>query len=48
MRVTSTDMQGDFGRDLKFSEANEDIIVTRNGKDAAKLSAFGNGDENHP
>lgn len=45
MRVTSTDMQNNFGKYLKFAEANEEIIVTRNGKDVAKLSTFDGADE---
>lgn len=44
MRVSSTDMQNNFGKYLKFAEANEDIIVTRNGKDVAKLAALSEGD----
>lgn len=40
MRVSSTDMQNNFGKYLKFAEAGEDIIVTRNGKDVAKLNAL--------
>lgn len=40
MRVTSTDMQNNFGKYLKFAEAGEEIIVTRNGKDVATLNAI--------
>lgn len=40
MRVSSTDMQNNFGKYLKFAEAGEEIIVTKNGKDVAKLTAF--------
>lgn len=45
MRISSTDMQNNFGKYLKFAEANEEIIVTRNGKDVAKLSAFAGGND---
>ncbi len=44
MRVSSTDMQNNFGKYLKFAEANEEIIVTRNGKDVAKLAALSEAD----
>ncbi|WP_068785487.1 Uma2 family endonuclease [Paenibacillus phocaensis] len=40
MRVSSTDMQNNFGKYLKFAEAGEEIIVMRNGKDVATLNAF--------
>ncbi|WP_339816451.1 type II toxin-antitoxin system prevent-host-death family antitoxin [Paenibacillus sp. FSL R7-0216] len=40
MQVSSTDMQNNFGKYLKFAEAGEEIIVTRNGKDVAKLNAL--------
>jgi len=40
MRVSSTDMQNNFGKYLKFAEAGEEIIVTRNGKDVAALAAI--------
>ncbi|WP_435924290.1 type II toxin-antitoxin system prevent-host-death family antitoxin [Paenibacillus sp. DYY-L-2] len=45
MRVSSTDMQNNFGKYLKFAEANEEIIVTRNGKDVAKLAALSENDQ---
>lgn len=45
MRVSSTDMQNNFGKYLKFAEANEEIIVTKNGKDVAKLMAFAGEDD---
>lgn len=45
MRVSSTDMQNNFGKYLKFAEASEEIIVTRNGKDVAKLTALSGSDE---
>lgn len=45
MRVSSTDMQNNFGKYLKFAEANEEIIVTRNGKDVAKLAALSEDDQ---
>lgn len=37
MRVSSTDVQNNFGRYLKFVEVNEAIIVTKNGKDVATI-----------
>ncbi|WP_100011763.1 type II toxin-antitoxin system prevent-host-death family antitoxin [Lentibacillus sediminis] len=37
MRVPSTNVQENFEKYLKFVEANEEIIVTKNGKDAAKI-----------
>lgn len=37
MRVPSTQVQNNFGKYLKFAEANEEIIVTRKGKDIAKI-----------
>ncbi|WP_100011764.1 type II toxin-antitoxin system prevent-host-death family antitoxin [Lentibacillus sediminis] len=37
MRVSSTKLQNNFGKYLKFVEANEEIIVTKSGKDAAKI-----------
>lgn len=40
MRVASTDMQNNFGKYLKYAEANEEIIITRNGKNVAKLFAY--------
>jgi len=39
MRVPSTEIQNNFGKYLKFAEANEEIIVTKNGKDIAILTA---------
>jgi prevent-host-death family protein len=36
MRVPSTELQNHFGRYLKFAEAGEAIIVTKNGRDAAR------------
>lgn len=45
MRMTSTDMQNNFGKYLKLAEAGEDIIVTRNGRDIAKLIAYAGTDE---
>lgn len=43
MDVTSTDMQNNFGKYLKFAEAHEEIIITRNGKAVATLSALSDG-----
>lgn len=33
-------MQNNFGKYLKFAEANEEIIMTRNGRDVAQLTAY--------
>lgn len=40
MRVPSTEIQNNFGKYLKFADANEDIIITKNGKAVAKLSRY--------
>jgi prevent-host-death family protein len=40
MRVSSTEIQNNFGKYLKFAEAGEEIIVTRNGKDIATVAAI--------
>lgn len=40
MRITSTDAQNNFGKYLKFAEANEEIIISRNGKDVAKIVPY--------
>ncbi|HET7627585.1 MAG TPA: type II toxin-antitoxin system prevent-host-death family antitoxin [Bacillales bacterium] len=37
MRVASTKVQNNFGKYLKFAEAKEEIIVTKNGKDVVKI-----------
>lgn len=37
MRVPSTQVQNNFGKYLKFAEANEEVIITRKGKDVARL-----------
>lgn len=37
MRVPSTKIQNNFGKYLKYVEANEEIIVTKSGKDAATI-----------
>ncbi|GAA0607646.1 type II toxin-antitoxin system Phd/YefM family antitoxin [Virgibacillus siamensis] len=37
MRVPSTKMQNSFGKYLTYVEAGEQIIVTKSGKDAAKI-----------
>jgi prevent-host-death family protein len=37
MKVPSTDVQNNFGKYLKFVEAGEEVIVTKNGKDVAKI-----------
>lgn len=38
MRVPSTKIQNNFGKYLKYVEANEEIIVTKSGKDAATIA----------
>lgn len=45
MRVPSTDMQNHFGKYLKFAEAGEEIIVTKNGRDVAKLTTYTDANE---
>lgn len=37
MRVPSTEVQNNFGKYLKFAQANEEIIVTKKGKDVARI-----------
>ena len=37
MRVPSTQVQNNFGKYLKYVEANEEIIVTKQGKDIARI-----------
>jgi len=37
MRVPSTEIQNNFGKYLKYVEVNEEIIVTKNGKDVARI-----------
>lgn len=44
MRVPSTELQNNFGRYLKFAEAGEEIIVTKNGRDVAILAKVGPSD----
>ncbi len=39
MRVASTEVQNNFGKYLNFAAAQEEIIITRNGKDIAKIVA---------
>lgn len=39
MIISTTEIQNNFGKYLKLAEY-EDVIITRNGKNAAKLSAF--------
>lgn len=41
MKVPSTQVQNNFGKYLKFAEANEEIIVTRKGKDIARILPCG-------
>jgi Uma2 family endonuclease len=40
MRVPSTEVQNNFGKFLKYAEAGEEIIVTRNGKDSVSMTAI--------
>jgi prevent-host-death family protein len=44
MVITTTDIQNNFGKFLKLSEY-EDVIITKNGKKAARLSAFREGED---
>lgn len=37
MKVPSTTLQNTFGKYLKYVEAHEEIIVTKSGKDMAKI-----------
>ncbi|HEY0827204.1 MAG TPA: type II toxin-antitoxin system prevent-host-death family antitoxin [Bacilli bacterium] len=37
MRIPSTEVQNNFGKYLKYAEADEEIIVTKKGKDVAKI-----------
>lgn len=37
MKVSSTKVQNNFGKYLKYVEAGEEVIVTKSGKDAAKI-----------
>jgi len=37
MKVPSTTIQNDFGKYLQFVEANEEVIITRSGKNTAKM-----------
>lgn len=37
MRVSSTEIQNNFGKYLNLAKIGEEVIVTRNGKDVAKL-----------
>lgn len=43
MKVNSTEVQNNFGKYLMLA-AREDVIITRNGTEIAKLSALENGD----
>ena len=44
MRVPSTKVQNNFGKYLKYVEANEEIIVTKKGKDVARILPCENAD----
>ncbi len=37
MRVPSTEVQNNFGKYLKYVEVNEEIIVSKNGRDVARI-----------
>jgi prevent-host-death family protein len=37
MRVPSTEVQNNFGKYLKYAEVNEEIIITQNGRDVARI-----------
>jgi len=37
LKVPSTEVQNNFGKYVKFAEANEEIIVTRKGKAVARI-----------
>jgi prevent-host-death family protein len=40
MRVPSTKLQNSFGRYLKYVEVHEEIIITKKGKDVAKIIPY--------
>ncbi len=40
MKVSSTEVQNNFGKYLKYAELNEEIIVTKNGREVAKITRF--------
>lgn len=40
MRITSTEVQNNFGRYLSLAAASEEIIITKNGKDIARLVSY--------
>lgn len=44
MKVPSTKIQNNFGRYLKYVEANEEIIITKSGKYTAKIVPYHNTD----
>ena len=37
MRITSTEAQNSFGKYLRMAADLEEVIITRNGRDVAKL-----------
>lgn len=45
MRVPSTEVQNNFGKYLKFVEVNEEIIVTKNGRDIARILSCADPDQ---
>lgn len=46
MRVPSTEVQNNFGKYLKFVEVNEEVIVTKNGRDIARILPCNDLDKN--
>lgn len=44
MEVSSTEVQNNFGKYVALA-AHEDVIITRNGRKVAKLTAFGKGED---
>jgi len=45
MRVPSTKVQNNFGKYLKYVEVNEEIIVTKKGKDVARILPCNDGEK---
>jgi len=40
MKIPSTEAQNNFGKYLKYAEANEEIIITKQGKAVAKIIPY--------
>lgn len=40
MKVSSTEVQNNFGKYLKYVELNEEIIVTKKGREVAKITRY--------